>query len=255
MKSIYLVSLIAVASASARTVTVKNACSFTIWPALFTDPSLNSAIPSQPTGWEAAPNTQVSFTVPETWTSGRIWGRRYCNFTTTGEGSCLDGGLCSGGLLCDPRTGTAGNPATLAEITFHSGGDRDFYDVSIVDAFNLPMRIDTNKGCSVQSCPVDLIPNCPSALKGPLGPTGLPIGCNSACLAGIGGNPDDSPACCTGSYSIPSTCPPSKVPYYSFFKSNCPRAITFPYDEVSGSISTTGCSSDLKADYTVTFCP
>lgn len=32
--------------------------------------------------------------------------------------------------------------------------------VSLVDGYNLPMRIDNNKGCGVGSCPVDLGPNC-----------------------------------------------------------------------------------------------
>ncbi|KAF9036664.1 thaumatin-like protein [Panaeolus papilionaceus] len=253
MKSFYLSSLF-LAAASARTITVRNACSFTIWPALFTDPSINTAIPNQPTGWQAAPNTQVSFTVPDTWAAGRIWGRRYCDFTTAGTGSCLDGG-CNGGLLCNNRTGTGAPPVTFAEFTLQTSALKDFYDVSIVDGFNLPMKIDNNKGCPTKSCPVDLIPNCPSDLKAALGPSGSPIGCNSACVADVGGDPADSPACCTGSHNTPATCPPSGVPSYSFFKGNCPRAIVFPYDEVSGSIFSISCSADLKADYTVTFCP
>ena len=32
--------------------------------------------------------------------------------------------------------------------------------VSLVDGYNLPMRIDNNKGCGIPSCPVDLGPNC-----------------------------------------------------------------------------------------------
>lgn len=32
--------------------------------------------------------------------------------------------------------------------------------VSLVDGYNLPMRIDNNKGCGVADCPVDLGPNC-----------------------------------------------------------------------------------------------
>ncbi len=32
--------------------------------------------------------------------------------------------------------------------------------VSVVDGYNLPMRIDNNKGCRVASCPVDLNPKC-----------------------------------------------------------------------------------------------
>ena len=32
--------------------------------------------------------------------------------------------------------------------------------VSLVDGYNLPMRIDNNVGCGIPSCPVDLGPNC-----------------------------------------------------------------------------------------------
>ena len=41
------------------------------------------------------------------------------------------------------------------------------YDVSLVDGYNLPMRITNNKNCPVADCPVDLGPNCPDPLKGP----------------------------------------------------------------------------------------
>lgn len=36
--------------------------------------------------------------------------------------------------------------------------------VSLVDGYNLPMRIDNNVGCGIPSCPVDLGPNCKSGL-------------------------------------------------------------------------------------------
>ena len=32
--------------------------------------------------------------------------------------------------------------------------------VSLVDGYNLPMKIDNNVGCPVADCPVDLGPNC-----------------------------------------------------------------------------------------------
>ncbi|KAF7331428.1 hypothetical protein MKEN_00021200 [Mycena kentingensis (nom. inval.)] len=37
-------------------------------------------LPSQPTGWVANAYTSVSFDVPAQWT-GRIWGRRNCDFS------------------------------------------------------------------------------------------------------------------------------------------------------------------------------
>ncbi|KAG9024288.1 hypothetical protein FRB95_011719 [Tulasnella sp. JGI-2019a] len=80
--------------------------SFTIWPALFTDLNVGGATPNQPTGWVQNAYQSVSFTVPNNWIAGHIWGRRNCNFSTNpGPNSCLDGS-CKGRLLRDPHTGT-----------------------------------------------------------------------------------------------------------------------------------------------------
>ncbi|KAI0801783.1 thaumatin-like protein [Irpex lacteus] len=241
-----------VSAASARTFTVYNGCPFTIWPALFTDLTAGSATPNQATGWEAGAYTAVSFTVPDNWKSGRIWGRRNCNFDDPSPATqCLDGG-CNGGLLCDPHTGTGVPPASLAEFTLQGDGFQDFYDVSLVDGANLPIRIDNNKGCPVASCPVDLGPNCPAPLKGPFDSSGFPVGCKSACLANLDGNQADSPNCCSGSHNTAATCPSSGVQYYSYFKDNCPAAYAYAYDDTTALFR---CDSNLAADYTITFCP
>ena len=69
-------------------------------PALYTDPNAGGSIPSQPGGWEQASGATVTFTVPNNWSGGRIWGRTECNFSTNpGPTSCATGG-CNGGLLC-----------------------------------------------------------------------------------------------------------------------------------------------------------
>ncbi|KAJ6591233.1 thaumatin-like protein [Mycena vulgaris] len=252
MKS-FVVSALAMVSmvAAQRTMTVYNACPFTIWPALFTSAG---GRPAQATGWQAASFTPVTFSVPSNW-NGRIWARRDCNFAANGGGAnaCLDGG-CNGGLLCDPVTGTGVPPATLAEFNLGAGGT-DFYDVSLVDGYNLPMRIDNNVGCGIPSCPVDLGPNCPSLLKGPFDSTGFPVGCKSACTVdALNGNAANSPNCCSGSHNTAATCPPSGVTDYSYFKGNCPNAYAYAFDESSGTALWT-CPSSRNAVYTVTFCP
>jgi hypothetical protein len=69
-------------------------------------------------------------------------------------------------------------PATVAEWTLEGDGFKDYYDgtittysasidtnlsaVSLVDGFNLPMKITTNVNCPVASCGVDLGPKCKS---------------------------------------------------------------------------------------------
>ncbi|KAG8920651.1 hypothetical protein FRC01_000653 [Tulasnella sp. 417] len=214
--------------------------------------NVGSAVPSVATGWEAPAWSVKTFSVPDNWKAGRIWGRRNCNFATNpGPNSCLDGG-CNGGLLCDSRTGTGVPPATLAEFTLGAADGNDWYDVSLVDGYNLPMRITNTGGCHVADCPVDLGPNCPSALKGPFDSTGFPVGCKSDCL--VDPNPTNSPSCCSGSHSTPATCPNSGVPHYNYFKSNCPNSYVYAYDESSGTALWT-CPSSKKANYTITFCP
>jgi len=212
-----------------------------------------SHVPDFPTGWEAKPNTKVSFKVPDDWKSGRIWGRRYCNFSKPGPTSCLDGG-CNGGLKCDPHSGTGVPPATVAEWTLQGSGFQDWYDVSVVDGFNLPMRIESNKGCHDASCPVNLIPNCPAPLKGPFKDPKTPVGCKSACSANLDHKPADSANCCSGSHNTPAKCPSSGVAYYKYFKNSCPNSYVYAYDESSHTALWT-CDSKKKSDYTLTFCP
>ncbi|KAH9033396.1 thaumatin family-domain-containing protein [Lactarius pseudohatsudake] len=233
-------------SATARLFTVVNACPFTIWHVCGTY--------LMPEDWESPPTTSVQFGVPDNWKAGRIWGRRDCNFSTNiGPSACLDGG-CNGGLLCDPQSGTGVPPATVAEWTLQGDGNRDFYDVSLVDGYNLPMAIiPSAPNCSVASCPVDLGPACPAPLVGPIDQTGFPVGCKSACVANLD-NSADSSNCCTGTHNTATTCPPSGVDFYSYFKSNCPNSYAYAYDESSGTALWT-CDSSLNSDYTLTFCP
>lgn len=242
-----------VPAAYGRTFTVYNGCPFTIWPAIFTDLTAGTAVPNFPTGWEAAPFTAVTFSVPDNWTAGRIWGRRDCDFTITTGPTCLTG-WCNGGLLCDPHTGTGVPPASVAEWTLQGDGNRDFYDVSLVDGYDLPMSITNNVNCPVASCTVDLGPICPQPIQGPFDNTGFPVGCKSACFANLDGNPNDSANCCSGSHSTAATCPSSGVQFYDFFKGNCPDAYAYAFDESSGTALWT-CDSGLNADYTLTFCP
>ncbi|KAI0749522.1 thaumatin-like protein [Daedaleopsis nitida] len=249
MKGLFVAAPLAfAASAAARTITVYNQCPFTIWPGIYTGAG---TVPGQPGGWEQAAFQTVSFSVPDNWQAGRIWGRRDCNFSngTPGPNSCLDGG-CNGGLVC---TNPGVPPATLAEFTLNTNGLPDSYDVSLVDGYNLPMRINNNKGCSIGDCPVDLGPNCPDQLKGPFDSSGFPVGCKSACEAGLG-DPVNNPNCCTGTFNSPDTCKASGVAFYSYFKGNCPNAYAFAFDEPSGT-ALQFCDSNLRADYTITFCP
>ncbi|KAF8271630.1 thaumatin-like protein [Lactarius quietus] len=255
-------------TAMARTFTVTNNCPFTIWPAINTGTGL---IPNQPTGWAAPASSSVSFAVPNNWSIGRIWARRNCDFNILGPNSCLDGGCPSGLLLCDAAPVS---PVTVADFQLSTSVNiPDLYAVSLVDGFNLPMRIGNSAGCSGALCGVDLGPLCqsyseifhdilfnlcteylegPAPLKGPFDSTGFPVGCNSACQANLAPDPNNDPNCCTGKYSTATACSPSTVQYYSFFKSLCPTSYVYSKDPLTAAFT---CSSSFQADYTVTFCP
>ncbi|RRT68285.1 hypothetical protein B296_00018524 [Ensete ventricosum] len=125
----------------------------------------------------------------------------------------------------------------------------DFYDVSLVDGYNLPVLVvpqgGSGGGCSSTGCPADLNGVCPSDLKVVLSASdggSESVACKSACEAF--GSPQ---YCCSGDYGSPNTCKPSS--YSQFFKNACPRAYSYAYDDAT---STFTCAS---ADYLITFCP
>lgn len=236
---------------SARTFTVTNSCSYTIWPAIFTDLNVGQAVPNHATGWEAPAGSSVSFDVPGNWTAGRIWGRTGCDFSKQGPLSCVTGG-CNGGLLCDPHTGTGVPPVTVAEWTLAANqGGEDNYDLSVVDGFSVPMLVTPTGGCKAPVCAANLNTNCPQELA-LAGPDGKTVGCKSACLIETDEQKKDSPNCCTGSHNVAATCPSSGVSHYSYFKDACPTTYAYAYDD---NTSLWTCPGATQADYTVTFCP
>jgi hypothetical protein len=93
-------------------------------------------------------------------TTGRFWGRTGCSFSS-GSGHC-DTGDCAGALNC---TVSGQPPTTLAEFTIGGGPSaRDFYDISVIDGYNLPMAFSCSTGvglvCTNPTCPAAcLFPN------------------------------------------------------------------------------------------------
>nr|ALA44975.1 thaumatin-like protein 13 [Moniliophthora perniciosa] len=235
---------------AARTFTVTNNCAYTIWPAIWTDPNVSKTKLDHPGGWEAASGTSVSFSVPDDWGPGRIWGRRECDFGSSQNGTCISGGCDA--LEC---TNVGQPPTTVAEFALSTaGGNTDYYDVSLVDGFNLPLQVTNNAKCQVASCPVDLNASCPPQLRGTPAKDGSNSVCKSSCLANLDGKQIDSPNCCSGTSNTPDSCTPAGVQFYDFFKGRCPSVYSYAYDEQSGS-ALMSCDSTLSASYTITFCP
>ncbi|KAF6163995.1 hypothetical protein GIB67_028699 [Kingdonia uniflora] len=219
------------------TFTLTNNCPNTIWPGLLSGAGTS---PLDTTGFALQKDESKIVNVPTGW-SGRLWGRTLCTQDSSGKITCLTGDCGSGTLECSG--GGAAPPATLAEFTLNGSGGLDFYDVSLVDGYNLPMLVvPQSDNCSTTGCVVDLNSVCPNELKVLASADGSEVACKSACEAF--GEPM---YCCSGAYGSPDTCKPSS--YSEFFKHACPRAYSYAYDDGT---STFTCASAI---YVITFCP
>ncbi|GAA5799492.1 thaumatin [Helicostylum pulchrum] len=219
-------TLVAIASAT-KTITVLNNCGAVITVGVLTNGD-GSGTPEM--SFDLTTGASNSFSKPDSW-GGRVWGRY----------------LCSGSAGSDThRCGVPGatNPASLAEFFFHGVGGKDFYDISLVDGYNIPMSITPGGGtppsgyscgspkCHIASCPPEF------AVKDS---TGNVISCQSDCSKT--GSPEH---CCVGEYNSPDICKASKNA--AAIKEVCPDAYSFAYDDQE---STYECAAE---SFTVNFC-
>ncbi|XP_062156975.1 thaumatin-like protein [Alnus glutinosa] len=217
---------------------VVNNCKESIWPGV-----LGTA--GQPTpkdgGFHLYSGEQVFLEVAEGW-SGRLWGRQGCCFNEQPSKRSCQTGDCAGLLHCQGVGGVP--PATLVEMTFGTSKSAlHYYDVSLVDGFNLPVSMVPVGGgvwCGVAACEADLNVCCPSALE--VKREGKVVGCKSACLAA-----KSDRYCCTGEFANPKSCKPTV--FNHLFKAICPRAYSYAYDD------STGLKTCMASRYVITFCP
>uniref|UniRef100_A0A0E0M5H0 Thaumatin-like protein n=1 Tax=Oryza punctata TaxID=4537 RepID=A0A0E0M5H0_ORYPU len=245
-----MVFVVVVQGARAATFTITNNCAYMVWPGLLS--SAGSA-PLSTTGFALAPGASQAVPAPSGW-SGRMWGRTLCAASSTdgggGKFSCATGDCGSGDVQCNG--GGAAPPATLAEFTLDGSGGLDFFDVSLVDGYNLPMLVtpsatatsaSSSGKCAATGCVAELNGACPADLR-VASASSAAVACRSACEA-FG----SAEYCCSGAYGNPNTCRPSA--YSEFFKAACPRAYSYAYDD---STSTFTCAAGAT-DYAITFCP
>ena len=136
---------------------------YTVWPGILSNAG---APPPLTTGFALPPGQTLAVTVASAW-SGRIWGRTLCSTDSSGTFSCATADCGSGAVECSGRGATP--PATLAEFTLAGGtGGDDFYDVSLVDGYNLPMA-------GAARCAAELNAACPAYLR-----VGGGVACRSA---------------------------------------------------------------------------
>ncbi|XP_009622123.1 thaumatin-like protein 1b [Nicotiana tabacum] len=242
--SLLLLTFSLFSDVQSTTFKIVNKCRHTVWPGVLTGAD---RAPINPTGFTLKTGKSRTLKMPRSW-SGRVWGRTLCSNDPSNGGkfTCVTGDCGSGKVEC--AGGGAIPPATLAEFTLNGDQGLDFYDVSLVDGYNLPMLIvakgGTRGGCSATGCLVDLNGACPRDLRvaSGKGSHSESVGCKSACLAF-----NDPIYCCSEAHNTPDTCQPSS--YSLFFKHACPRSYSYAYDDKT---STFTCAS---ADYLIIFCP
>jgi hypothetical protein len=207
---------------ASRTFTIVNSCAQTVWAAALP----NSTFPGGPI--ELAPGDSFRVGVDNGW-SGRIWGKVQCA-TATGKLTCAGDTF----------------PSSLAELTLTmSAMGLDFYDVSLVDGFNLPIAIEATGhtadpahpyDCGSPTCAANLNATCPQPLQDSVD-GGILACANDECKV-LGDNDASNPDCI-----YPNS-------YTEYFKSACPTSYSYPSDDPTSTFTCKGIN-----DYAVVFCP
>lgn len=127
-----------------RPLAVSNLCKETIYPGIATQ----AGTAPQVSGFQLTTGQTMNLTVSADW-QGRVWGRTNCSFNLAGTGPSNNGGYNGYGQACGTGDcggvvnckGTGVTPVTLAEFTLSSSSGQTFYDISLVDGYNLPVGI------------------------------------------------------------------------------------------------------------------
>ena len=203
-----------------------------------------------------------------------FWGRTGCSGDDNNL-NCDTGAALSNIDMKDKlKAGGIGStfPATKGEIKFDGYGDQDYYDISIVDGFNLPVQIelvtgtykkvgrsDSQYDCTIAGGGADL--NAKAATELPLlayKKNGKIVGVLSACKYSKVSTGSENPAyCCLPPYLNKNCNPatwPANVNSAKLFKKYYPLVYSYAFDDEA---STFTCRNNGPAKYTeylITFC-
>ncbi|OXA53515.1 pathogenesis-related protein 5 [Folsomia candida] len=223
---------------AAHQINVINRCSETVWVGTFGD----NQIPAGG-GFKLNPGQRQSFSTIDGWTSGRVWGKTGCD---SNGNNCVTGNSPPGGR-------TTLQPVTLAEFGFDKFMGLDFYDLSLVDGFNLPMAIqpfgvNLDQNCKLLRCQFNFNV-CPNERNfRQFDSRGRMVACNSGCSA-----KREDKYCCTGPYyNNRDNCQPTE--YSRLFKDQCPDSYSYAYDKKDADWACKGKSAG-SSGYEITFCP
>ncbi|KAJ0088661.1 hypothetical protein Patl1_32252 [Pistacia atlantica] len=222
-----------VSGAHLATVSITNNCPYTVWPGTLA----NAEHPQlAETGFVLPSRGTKTLNIPTGW-AGRFWARTQCS----GNFKCVTADCGSGQVACNGKGAVP--PASLVEIKFQTEDGQDYYNLSLVDGFNLPIAVAPQNGsgpkCIKLTCSADVNAKCPAELQ-VKGPNGNVVSCKSACEQF-----KDPKYCCTEAFK--DNCPPTN--YATIFKNQCPQAYSYPKDDASSVFACKG------ANYAITFCP
>ncbi|XP_044001611.1 pathogenesis-related protein 5-like [Aphidius gifuensis] len=223
-----------------------NNCPFSVWPGVEGNPGKAHL---ENGGFKLLPYETKAVNTPGDW-AGKIWARTKCD----GSGRCQTGD-CANKIQCNGTMGVP--PFTLAEIKLKDTFKLDWYDISLLNGYNIPIKILPTDGyitpsnkrydCKAATCEADLNARCPSELAVKL--HGTTVACKSACEAF---NTDEY--CCRGVNNSKEMCNINKWPinYPAIFKSACPYAFSHPYDDATSVFT---CRGNPETNYDIIFCP
>ena len=208
-----------------RKLYIYNACTYDIWTFGLPNGTLKIAAGAmQVIGWSNK-------------FSGRVWPRSGC----AGTGN-------------NPKCAQTGND-TLAEFTLNAGMKDDWYDISLVDGFTIPLSILQLDGlwtpdpayvpggkllgsgsCGSPVCAVDLDKNCPSGQQ-KKDAMGNVVGC----VNGMSSNGGHGPTAVT-----------------TYMKTACPTSYTYPFDDPQSLFTCPSVEQNGGVgakDYEIVYCP
>ena len=242
-------SPVAVSSARSRKFAFFNQTATQLWVGAAGDTHGNPLMGGG--GWLLDANAAVSFTVPMPFTSARFWARPVCQQDPNNP-TCASP-TCTGPNQTQCTLTHTSGLTTLFEINMGSqGGDVDFYDISNVDAYNLPIAVIPVPGsysganpndpfsCGSIAFAQDLDAVCPPPLQTINSQNHKVVDCTNQC--GVDGL-KTIPLCatCTGSGQCETNA------YSLVFKTACPGCYSFSYDDATSTYACRG------ADYEVIF--
>ncbi|GMN28978.1 hypothetical protein TIFTF001_002240 [Ficus carica] len=239
---IFLLCLLHIPGTSSElTITIRNSCDETIWPAIVSKPD-SPELSKNTTGFSLRPGESKMVSAPDNLT-GMLWGRTYCRSDATGKFTCGTGDCGSCAVEC-PSGSALPAATTVAYFTPNGGVGEYTNSVSLEKGFNLPVTVvprvkkggDDSRYCRAVGCVADLNKECPKDVQIVLGnDSNTIIGCNSACEA--------------FKESQDHYCGRSST-YSDHFKRFCPHAQAYQNDKTSN--STSDCA--FADYYDVNFC-